>query len=89
MLFERTCERIATHPESSAILSSRFLCVEKKNASTFFVCVCAARMRDRVQANEQRKCLIPLIDMVNHHPSKGAAQVLSGRAAPGSFMKVS
>jgi hypothetical protein len=46
-------------------------------------------MRDRVQANEQRKCLIPLIDMVNHHPSKGAAQVLSGRAAPGSFMKVS
>jgi len=40
------------------------------------------------EANAPRKCLIPLIDMVNHHPTQGAAQVLSGRAAPGSFMKV-
>jgi hypothetical protein len=35
------------------------------------------------------KLLIPFIDMFNHHPGgKGAAQVLSGRAAPGGAMKV-
>merc|ERR1719353_2169341 len=35
------------------------------------------------------KLLIPLIDMFNHHPgSKGAAQVLSGRAVPGGSLRI-
>mmetsp|Transcript_66578 Transcript_66578/g.130564 ORF Transcript_66578/g.130564 Transcript_66578/m.130564 type:complete len:298 (-) Transcript_66578:21-914(-) len=37
---------------------------------------------------QETNCLIPLIDMVNHDPVKGPPQVLSGRAAPGGFMKV-